>query len=381
MHLVEAYSAATRLRIAPMEIETHSFPMPFTQKYVVIITSTGAPAKNYQFWRIVCDWLKPALNAAGYVLVQAGGEKDERIGANHDICGKTTTLQYFDVIKNAALVVCGDTSAVHVAGHFNVPFVALYSISPPEVSKAYFGNPYLQKYLTPKDYTPSYNPNESPAAINKIKPEEVVQAAFELLKMRQVAFKTLHAGVGYPLHVLEIIPNVILRPESIPGQVLNIRFDKGGVERAVYDQLALRKCSVSTKAPLDVNILKSLRSNIDFIAYEIDENHSPKFAQDMMREQVPFRLFSNLPNERLNPIKLDYFDIAVIAPYPTPERVECPIGTKFRTNRKILSNSKIYLSHAHVLEDKPVDGFDKTESIVIDSPEFWRDKELYYIYA
>lgn len=382
MHLVEAYSAATRLRIAPMEIETHSFPLPFRDKYVVIITSTGAPAKNYKFWKIATDWLKPAINSAGYVLVQAGGGNDERIGADFDACGKTSTLQYFELIKNASLVVCGDTSAVHVAGHFNVPFVALYSISPPEVSRAYFGNPYLQKYITPENYTPSYNPNESPAAINTIEPERVVKEACSLLKIKSPEFKSLHAGTGYPVHILEVIPNVVIKPDFLPTKPVNIRFDKGGVEKAVYDQLSLRKCSVWTKTPLNIEALKALRQNIEYVSYEIDENHSPEFVTAMMREQIPFRLVSSLGDEALGPIKLDYFDLGIITQLKDEDVI--PEGwklAKFRTNRRILSGGKIYLSHAHVLLDKNIDDFNKNEDNVIDAGEFWRDKELYHIYV
>lgn len=380
MHLVEAYSAATRLRIAPMEIETHSFPLPFRGKYVLIITSTGAPAKNYKHWKAVSDWVKPVLNSAGYALVQAGGGKDEKIGADHDVCGKTSTLQFFDLIKNASLVLCGDTSAVHVAGHFDVPLVALYSISPPSVSRAYFGNPYLQKYLCPEGYTPSYNPNETPAAINNIKVEKIAQEVCGLLKLQAPKFKTLQAGAGYPIHSLEVVPNVILRPEFVPNNILGIRFDVGGSEKAVYDQLSVRKCWVRTRTPLNVEFLKQLRQNIEYIAYEIDENHSPAFPTAMMREQIPFRLYSKLPDEKLNPIKLDYIDIGIIEKIEVPQDLPELAGKKFRTNRRIFSGGKIFLSHAHAKSDKSIDNFAQNEDTVLDTPEFWEDKELFYIY-
>lgn len=382
MHLVEAYSSATRLRIAPMEIETHSFPLPFKDKYALIITSTGAPAKNYAYWKIVTEWLKPALNKAGYRLVQGGGEKDERIGADFDACGRTSTLQYFDLIKNASLLVCGDTSAVHVAGHFDVPFVSLYSISPPAVSRAYFGNQYLQKYLVPENYKPTYNPNENPAAINSIEPERVVGGACSLLKIESPRFKTLHAGRAYPLHILEVVPNVVLRPEAFPNQILNIRYDKGGVEKAVYDQLSMRKCSVTTDKPLNIEALKALKQNIDFVSYEITENHSSEFATALMREQIQFRLVSKLSEEKLGPIKLDYFDIGIIG--KIDESFSAPkewVSAKFRTNRRIFSGGKIYLSYAHAALDKSVDSVDKNEDTVIDARHFWADRELYNIYA
>jgi hypothetical protein len=363
-----------------MEIETHSFPLPFSGKYVLIITSTGAPAKNYKHWKAVVDWLKPALNANGYYLVQCGGEKDERIGADFDACGKTSTLQYFDLVKRASLLVCGDTSAVHVAGHFDIPLVALYSISPPEVSRAYFGNPFLQKYLCPEGYSPSFNPNETPAHINRIKVETVVSEACNLLKIKAPQFKTLHLGGSYAQHVLEVVPNVVLRPEFSTGNVVHIRYDKGGVEKAIYDQLSVRKCTVRTRAPLNVEILKQLRQNIEFVAYEIDENHSVEFATALMRAQIPFRLYSRLPDEKLNPIKLDYFDIAIIEKLRDSEGRPELYGKNFITNRRIFSGGKIYLSHAHVREDKSVDNFSKNEHTVLDAPDFWEDKELYCIY-
>ena len=377
MHLVESYSTISRLKIGKMELPTHYFPLPFEDKFVVLCSSTGAPAKNYSYWKIVASLLKPVVNAEGYKLVQIGDEKDEKVESDLDLCGKTTISHFFDIVKRSALVVSGDTSIVHAAGHFNIPLVSLYSISPPEVSGAYFGDKSKQTYLRPSS-RPSYNPNELPKTIDFIKPEDVANACLKMLGLPEADVKINHIGPLNALKAIDVIPNDVFDPRALEGYVVNIRFDKGGLEKNVYQQLSHSKCAVFTNRVLDVAVLLTLKQNIEIITYEITEENDPSFVLSLKRAGIRFQLVSRLPQEDINKFKLDYAEYGIIQKFP----VNTPVaGQTFASNKKVLSKGRAYLSYAHVRENKPLDNLMKTSDTIINTPAFWEDLEHYIIYA
>jgi len=196
-HLLELYSRMTGLRINKMPIESQHFPVG-SKKYVLFVGGTGMPAKNYSYFPSVISFVKEYLHKSGYDIVQAGDSNNMRMGADIDLCGQTSIKQFIHVVKNADLVVCGDTSALHIAGAFNKKIVSLFSITHPYVSGAFFGEPKNQIYLVPdKEWRPSFNPNDSQSIINSIPPEKVVGAIAELLDIDMPKFHTLFIGSGY----------------------------------------------------------------------------------------------------------------------------------------------------------------------------------------
>lgn len=387
MHLVEAYARTAGLRIDKMLLTEHFYPLGIEDPFIVVVTSSGAPGKNYSYFKIVIEALRPYLKEKGYKIVQVGGKDDERIGADVDACGKTSTFQYFNIINRSELVLCGDTSALHVAGHYNKKIVSLFSVSHPKISGSWFGDRAKQIYLTPPDdWRPSFNPNENPKWIDRILPENVIDAVSGLLDLGVPSIKSVYIGSDFRLTLLESVPNTVVRPDFYPNAPLNVRFDKGGDERLVYEQIRHRKSVVVTDKPLNVGILHQLRPNVDGIIYIVTEKDDPKFLEAIHRNAFPYRLVSMLSAEAIQDKKLSYSDFNLLErkDESTKENTKLlnPLGdnARFATGKRILSNNKAYLSYAHVEAEKPLDNFTQGEDNVIDVPAFWQDVEFYHIF-
>lgn len=387
MHLLDTYSRTSGLRISPMVVHDQFYPLGIEGEFITVVTSSGQSGKNYSYYKIVIDYLRPFLYKAGYKLVQVGGKDDERIGADVDLCGRTTNHQYFNIISRSTLVLCGDTSALHLAGHYDRKIVSLFSLSHPKISGAKFGNPANQVYLTPPgDWSPSFNPNESPKQIDRILPETVINSVSKLLGLDIPSFQSVTIGAENKTIVLDVVPNMVLRPDIMPNAQLTIRFDKGGEEDFVYQQMSVRKSVVVTDKPLKAEILNRLRQNLHAVIYIVGENDSIDFVKSLKNNGLPYHLVSFLPDEVLNLKKLDYIDLNLIESRVKPSketaRIFSPLeeGSKFVSNKRIFSAGKPFLSFAHLNAEKPLDNLSQSMDNVIDSPAFWEDADFYHIF-
>jgi hypothetical protein len=77
----------------------------------------------------------------------------------------------------------------------------------------------------------------------------------------------------------------------------------------------------------------------------------------------------------LAPIRNKYFDVPVRS-YPPERKSPCKISdnTRFLSEKRIIKDGKEYLSYAHLKK-----GLDNA-NIVLDTPEYWRESEHFYIY-
>ncbi len=387
MHLVEAQSRTAGLKIGKMHLFEHFFPLGDEFQYILVCTSTGMDSKNYGNYGIVCHFLKPILNKAGIKIVQVGGPQDERVPADIDLCGRTSLYQYNYLVKNASLVIAGDTSIIHSAGHYNVAIVSLFSISFPAISRAFFGEPSKQIYLTPEgDWSPSFLPQEPKKIINSIKPERVINASLSLLGLPSINLESIYIGDNYKVPALECIPDVVLGPEVFPNQLMHLRLDKGGTEENVYNQLRVRKCAIITDRPLDINALQFLRPHIEGLVCLVNGPESKGFIKQLHTALIPYRLVSFLSKEELQKIKLDYSEFNLLQRQQLFTKEDLTDGKKlnskssFLTSRKILSEGKIYLSYGHVEQKKNIDDAAKNMDNVIDIPSFWKDLDFNYIF-
>ncbi len=388
MHQVHAYSATTNLRIAQPLLTEHFYPLGIDEPYIVIVTGTGAMGNRYAHWNIVINALRPIIIKAGYKIVQVGGKDDERVAADVDVCGRTSTYQYFHILKNAELVLSSDTSAAHAAGHYDRNLVTLFGVSDPKVSGPFFGNKDRQRLLIPPgEWRPNFFPGENPCSVDNIKPEIIVGAACELLNISiPKLFSTVHIGRDYRSGILTSIPNAIVPAELWRNVPLVVRFDKGGQEDIVYQQLQLRKCTIVTKQALKLEILHQLRAHLDGVSFQIEKDTEPTFVETLHRNALPYKIFTLLEGEELNEKKLDYIDFNLLEKHEpsTKEKVKLndvvSSKTRFSTNRKLLSNGKAYLSFSHMQHEKPLDNFAQNEDTIIDEPAFWEDSDGYHIF-
>lgn len=388
MELLTRYALAARARIDKPILESHFFSLPFSDKYIIVVSGSGMEAKNYAYWNLTLEFLKPILNEAGYKLIQTGGEKDEQLIVDLDIRGKTTIYQYSWLIQNASLVLCGDTSAIHIAGAHDTPFVSLFALSRPSISGSYFGNKSKQIYITPSEnWNPSFFPGENPKQIDNIKPEQVVEAVCKLLSLNFQTFKTLHIGQKYLHSIIDIVPNCVAPAQFLQGALLNIRFDKGGEETIVYEQLKHRQCTIITKKELNKDAIRALKGNIVKVFYVIGKDYSLDFVKFLKIEGIQFETISVLNEEGTNLLKLDFADYSILYPESMffsvfNDQIEFDNISKVRckTRRRILSNGKFYLNYKSHDENSPIQDFNQSDTPVVDDVNFWCESDYYYLY-
>jgi len=56
-------------------------------------------------------------------------------------------------------------------------------------------------------------------------------------------------------------------------------------------------------------------------------------------------------------------------------------NTKFKTNKRILSNGKFFISKAHLALDINTENFLTKKETIIDTPKFWEELEFIYLFS
>lgn len=385
--LVSTYSRALGLKIDQPFIYQAPYSIPL-EKYITLGGGSGSTSKNYHAWQEVVDFLWPYLQEQGIGVVQLGSKDEPPIEQAVRLQGNTSIHQSAFIVKNALLHIGNDSMLVHTAGALGVPVVCLYG----PTSAANHG-PYwktdnsilLESHRNGK--LPSFSFNESPRTIDMIKVEEVVEAALKVLKIKlKRNIDSLYFGPKYGQRAVEVVLDNVVGPHFSPNIPLNIRYDYFEHPQNLINQLSIRKCLVITDKIIDINIIKALKQNILGIAYEINENHNPEFIDNVRSLGVPVSLFTKWDEEKLNKVKLQYFDIGVIAAEKIYKKEdiekfsEITNQTCFKTRKILLSKEKGYLSRTHWLLDSPVNSLHECEGLVIDTPKFFQELEFFYLY-
>ena len=394
-HLLDTYSRTTGLRIGKMQTYEHFYPLPpEINRYAIILSGSGMPSKNYDYFNEVIRLLLPALEKEQIQLIQVGGNDDPKLNVNLNLCGITSKYQYAWLVKNASFVICNDTSALHLAGHYNVPTVSLFSVTDPKISGAWFGN--KARYVTPFHFKPTFFPQEAEKSINTIAPENVAREVISLLSLDSILLEnreSLSIGKKYGQMTFEVIPNQFFDTHSLGQSVLTLRLDLGGDLDICQEFLRGHRCNIVTKIPLNEEFILSNLQRLDTLIYEMDEFHNPDFVKFMFSLGIKCILWSRMDEEKLNLVKVHYMD------YPPIHRNiistkndvkllgghsldQITMNTKFRTHRFLLSMGKLYLSKAHQLADisVPQNNLADNEGQIIDNDVFWEDSEFYYLY-
>jgi hypothetical protein len=361
MHLLETYALSTASKIGKPFILKKFFPVKF-DKYITIQNSSGMPSKCYDYFQEVVDFLLPTLNKHGIGIVQIGGKEDAPLQNVELLNGATNINQTAYIINNAILHVGNDSFAVHMASAFGVKNVGLYSITLPEIAGAYF-NKNNSISLYPDKEKPSFNPNETPKRINKIKPEEVINACLKLLfdNNEKNNFKTLHIGNRYKEIIIESVPNNVISPEFFSNAILNIRCDYiDNIDlNILYNNIAIRKCCIVTDKPFDLSPAPQFKQNLTLVIYDITKDLNIDFIKSLEKLGIKYVCAANTQianQEYLHDKKTQLIDYCHIEEYSLiPEGFDREIlntqNIKYKSNRIILSNGKIYSSSAALFEN------------------------------
>ena len=366
MHLVETYSLSTGSKIRKPFIHKKFFPLPF-EKYITIQNSSGMQGKCYDYFQEVINFVYEDLEKAGYKIIQIGTKEDRALNNVFHLHGQTNINQTAFILENSKLHIGNDSFAIHMCSAFNVPLIGLYSVSSPEIAGPFWKNK-NQICLTPKNWKPSFNPNESPKRINEIKIESIIESIKVLLNINfSQNIETLFIGQRYGQILLESIPSIILQNNIFPEIPLNIRFDYiEQIEEKDYictlNNLNIRKCTIITDKALEIEKLAQLKDKIINLFYDITFNNIDfdfinKVKLLGIKIDFIFNKSKNKDESILNNKKLELVEhqeiihIVEDTQKPTEKIKESAF---YKSKKIIFGNNNAYLSKAAYLENKPI---------------------------
>ena len=384
MHLIETYALNCGLKIDKPYVYEKYCPIPFDE-YISFQPCSKYTSKSYDFWQEVVNQLVPILSQKNIHIIQIGGKDEKPIENCYHMQGKTTINQAAYIIKRGLLHFGADSFGVHVASSYDKPIVALYSNSRPENAGPYFNSKNNIKILeiNKQDRKPSYSAEESPKTINEIDPISIANSILEFLDLQKINIKTFRVGEEYSRKLIESVPNSIIADISKLGvNSLIMRMDYEFNEEALREQLKRNNCSIVTSKPISSEILKTYKSNIAQIIYNLDENHDLSFVKVLKSLGIPYVLSTDLSEEFVKSIKLDYMDYQQIIKVVKSKKEDIKnlkdINNLYYNSNKItISNGQIYNSKAAYLKNIP---FESKPIKVIDIPEFWEEAKYFYLF-
>jgi hypothetical protein len=316
----------------------------------------------------VLNFIQEDLEKNGYKIIQIGSKEDKPLNNVLHLQGQTNLNQTAFILENSKLHIGNDSFSIHMCSAFGVPLIGLYSVSSPEIAGPFWKNK-NQICLTPENWKPSFNPNESPKRVNEIKIESIIESIKVLLNINlKENIKTVFIGQRFGTLLLEAIPSVILPNDLFQGVPLNIRFDYiEKVEEKDYictlNNLNARNCAIITDKAIEIEKLVQLKDKIINLFYDITFNDINfdflnKTKTLGIKLDFVFNKSKNQSESVLNNRKLELIEyqeiINVIENTAKPK--EEIFKSKFYKSKKILfANGNAYLSKAAYLENKPFD--------------------------
>jgi hypothetical protein len=389
MHILESYSLNCGAKIDKPFVYKNFFPIPF-EKFIIFAPNAKSPSKEYNYFQDVIDMIFPILEKENIKILQVGPKNNTIYNKIINICGQASVNQISYLISNSMLIFGNDGLEFHIAGAENVPAVSINSITYKENTGSYFGNKNIQKvfesFKNVGNGKASFNSQENPKSINSIKPEQIANAIFELLKINfKIPFETVFCGQKYGNHrIQEVIPNhksILFHPETL----VEIKVDHEYDEESFDFQLSnYKKVILITDKEINLNILEKFKSHINLIVFKITKNNNIKFLEKARGIGLNIHLVSEMNEEDLKKEKINYYEfgsINKISPnhQEKVEELKKDLNKLYYKSSKITSsNNKMYYSLAAKNKDFPLENTVEYQK-VIDSPEFWENIEFYTI--
>ena len=376
-HLLEEYAKNLGVKISNPISKDHFFPLTFT-KYITISQIELEESKSYPHYELVLNLLKPFLDRAKIKVVQLGGKSQIR---GVDIALNLTFKQQSYIISNSLVHLGSDGVLSHLASSKNIPTVNLFGNTFPAANRPIFSSPSLNINLSPEwDKKPCFSGNDPTRQINNIRAEVIAQSVLNFLKIEkeEINFKTKHIGNAFLQSSVEVIPTSFHPIKLAQNQLLLVRADYGIESNAFMEYCSKYKVAISSSQLIQPAVLEKIGANVGTFFLFLDSN---------WKEDIPssyFKLIKNLNIELVFLLKDEtkifearnrYFDIPV-RPYNLDKEAPCTVGegTKFLSGLRLLEGSKEYLSYAHWKK-----GLDSNNQ-VLDTPEYWRELDHFYIY-
>jgi hypothetical protein len=375
-HLLEEYAKNLGVKISLPVVKDHFFPMTF-DNYITISNDDDVESKHYPFYSVVLNLLIPFLKKKNIKIVQLGG-KMKIEGVDHAL--NVTFKQQSFILSRSLLHLGSDNALNHLASAKKVPTVNLFGNTLPEINRPIFSRSSFNINLTPEgDKKPCFSDKDPDLQISKIKAEVIAQSVLDLLNIRdeKINFKTLHVGPAYLTKLVEVVPTHFTPLQILPDQVIMIRSDYGINEEVFLRYCKNYKVAITTDKLIQPKGLRQISPNVKELFVFIDPSWDtiPESYLSLVKRLGINLIFLTQKEEDVSIIRNKYFDIPVKYAYPEKEKVcEVTDKTRFISQKRIVSEGKEYLSYAHFKK-----GLDRNNK-VLDTPEYWKELDHFYIY-
>lgn len=409
-NLIETYARSTGLRIDKPWVKQDFWPMPFS-RFITLSAGSGQAAKNYSYFQIVVDLLNPILSPLDIHIIQLGDDKTPLLSGTYDLRGKMNIAQSTNLIQRAVCHLGVDSWSAHMAGILNKPLVALYGTTSALIHGPHWQDPARTILLEAHRWgrKPTFGAEGHPKSIDTIRPEEVANAVLKLLAPPdRINRRTQFIGPMFFFSIFDVVPNSLSLPNLALEVPFTVRMDIEFNEPMLLAILQTgRKVTIVTKACVNLQLLAAFRQNILSYNHEIDET-CPREFPAQVKSLIPNSVFFSRGKdpETLSRLRFHFFDHCSIeqVAYATradyirdsalylnisepdaQKRLDSALESGIltvQTNKVILSNGSIYRSYAHLSSSTPSDLNQSSAQglSVIDSEEFWRDANHFYIY-
>lgn len=407
MHILESYALQSDLKIDRPFINEKFFPLA-VDKFITIDTSSlKTPALAYKHWQLVVDLIHPTLKEHGIKIIQLGNKEDTPITNCYMAIGQCNFNQKCYVINKSLVHVCPNNESMHIASALDKKCVVLFPNNCfPSQFAPYWSEKGRVETLSPEtNQKPSFNPNETPKSIDKIRPEDV---ANKILNRAGIftfipSFKTLRIGDAFHNKRTESTLTHLLDPKKLGVSSLIVRMDLNFNEDALKEQLNVSPCSVITNRPFSEEILDQYSKKIVELVYYIEDDNvaGANFIKKVAGKSINFLLRSRAVSSELSDYKLTYLDQGLVHQVlrKTQEDIEELKGKRklyYKSNHFIIHNNSFYISTASLLADESFNmtvedpaqrrnsGFpsmDHEPQPIIDDPLFWEEEEHFHFFV
>jgi hypothetical protein len=362
MHLLETYALSTGSKIKKPFIIKKFFPLP-SEKYITIQNSSGMHGKCYDYFQDVVDFIYEKLKINGFEIIQIGNKDDKPLNRVVNLCGQTDINQTAFILDNSKLHIGNDSFAIHMASAFNIPLIGLYSVSSPEIAGPFWKND-KQICLTPKNWKPSFNPNESPKKVNEIQIEEILNAINLLLfNNNKKDLTSLYRSSNYHNLILESYPDQIIPQNLFTNYLLNIRIDyidtlQDKDYNGLLNNLNIRPCSIITDKYINLQPLLNFKNKVPNIFYNITKNIDFNFIKELNFYGFNYLCIFDFDNneEILNQRKLELIEYPqIIEVVQKPKlNIDYKNNLFYKSNKLLFSNGKAYISKLAENNNTPI---------------------------
>lgn len=410
MKLLELYSLATGLRIGKQSLNETFYPLGF-DRYITVQAGSGMAAKNYPFYNEVLDLLAPSLKAVGIEVVQLGGKDDPPLQGCHHLQGQTTLHQSNYLLRHSLCHIGNDSWLSHRGGEVGVPLVISFGPTTPQNHGPYRFTEGKSVFIESHRFgrRATFASQEAPMTIAVIPPEQIANAALSLLGgqltgthpdqlytgLAQVSRRSLYIGEAYSHTIFELVPNVVVNPALAPGAPFIIRMDYLHDEEKLAANLQLRKCVVVADREINLSILTQFKANLVQLRLDVT-NLSAGWIKSVKRLGVPIQFFTNEADPaKVAALRLGLHGVCYLDQILPPTKDVFVKGAevylnkeldkdlkwdsvRFKTNKFLLSDDKVYLSKAHWQAGRPTPATSQNTDLIIDSPAFWEETPYHY---